>query len=530
MAEREYNFGPGNPDPGVFPPGTWARRAARAEPTPAPSWRTIPTPACPNCAVAAERFERNQGIRPALEDIVITNGAMQSLVLSAQGLVARARRPVVMEEFEYGGTIRVFKQHGLKLVGGCARRRGHAHDAWKMCSRVSHQAGLHFTPTSSYQNSDRDDAAARTARTIARAGATLRPPIEDDTYGDISYEPQSEKAIYAYAKPGEVMYIGSFSKILGPGIRLGFFVAPQPLHGRLMAWKIDGGTSALSQMIAAEYFKDHLWEHVEEGRNSVKDKRNLLLDALETGSLTSRACTGPGLTVGSSCGSSCPRAWIALGSRSWLPNEASCTRPGRRSILGTRTCPTCGWRSGGSSARTSRRGCASWRSACARRCLRGSKRAGRSAVTASPRPKKPTWLLDRPLYEYRGQVAFVFGAAGVARRVETLDGALDARLRTRRGERLLRWARTGVDAALVTPTRHDPSSIFCAPAPTIAQSDKRRRNFTYECGPLATGNDTSVTSSSAASGVENSPRKNSRAGIDRLLVVIVASSISASVP
>jgi hypothetical protein len=49
-----------------------------------------------------------------------------------------------------------------------------------------------------------------------------------------------------------------------------------------MAWKIDGGTSALSQMIAAEYFKDHLWEHVEEGRNSVKDKRNLLLDALET--------------------------------------------------------------------------------------------------------------------------------------------------------------------------------------------------------------------------------------------------------
>jgi DNA-binding transcriptional MocR family regulator len=35
-------------------------------------------------------------------------------------------------------------------------------------------------------------------------------------------------------------------------------------------------------MIAAEYFKDHLWEHVEEGRNSVKDKRNLLLDALET--------------------------------------------------------------------------------------------------------------------------------------------------------------------------------------------------------------------------------------------------------
>jgi 2-aminoadipate transaminase len=78
------------------------------------------------------------------------------------------------------------------------------------------------------------------------------------------------------------MYIGSFSKILGPGIRLGFFIAPQAIATRLMPWKIDGGSSGLAQMIAAEYFKDHLWAHVEEGRLAVKDKRNVLLDALES--------------------------------------------------------------------------------------------------------------------------------------------------------------------------------------------------------------------------------------------------------
>jgi 2-aminoadipate transaminase len=105
--------------------------------------------------------------------------------------------------------------------------------------------------------------------------------VEDDTYGDISFEPLTVPAIYALANPGEVMYIGSFSKILGPGIRLGFFIATESIIARLMPWKMDGGTSMLAQLVAAEYFKDHLWDHIEEGRQSVKDKRNALLDALE---------------------------------------------------------------------------------------------------------------------------------------------------------------------------------------------------------------------------------------------------------
>ena len=63
----------------------------------------------------------------------------------------------------------------------------------------------------------------------------------------------------------------------------------------------------------------------------------------------------------------------------------------------------------------------------------------------------------------------------------------------------------------------------------MAQSDIRRRNLMYLCGPLATGKLTSVTSSSAAKGVVNRPWKKSRAGIERLLVAMVASSIRAIV-
>ena len=156
--------------------------------------------------------------------------------------------------------------------------------------------------------------------------------VEDDTYGDISFEPLKVPAIYSLAKPGEVMYIGSFSKILGPGVRLGFFMATESIITRLMPWKMDGGTSMLSQLVAAEYFKDHLWDHIEEGRQAVKDKRNTLLDALEGefGAVAGHAA-GPSPTAACSCGSSCPKTSTARDCRSWPRRAASRTRPGRHS-------------------------------------------------------------------------------------------------------------------------------------------------------------------------------------------------------
>jgi 2-aminoadipate transaminase len=285
-APREFNFGAGNPDPGVFPAqelGAAAQRVIAREGTELAHYPDpLGLPALR--AIAVERFERNHGMRPPIEHVVITNGAMQGLQLSAQGL-ARPGDGVVLEEFEYSGTIRVFKQWGLELLGVPLDEHGMRMDA--LADVLARQAQIGKLPafiytTASYQNpTGATLPKERRVRLIELARQYGLPIVEDDTYGDISFEPLTEQAVYALANPGEVMYIGSFSKILGPGLRLGFFIAPEPLFARLMPWKIDGGTSALSQMIAAEYFNAHLWPHVEEGRASVKDKRNMLLDALE---------------------------------------------------------------------------------------------------------------------------------------------------------------------------------------------------------------------------------------------------------
>src|SRR3979411_720795 len=153
---REFNFGAGNPDPGVFPAKELGEAAQRVlsrlgkelahypDPQGLPELRTV----------AVERFERNHGMLTPSADVVITNGAMQGLQLSAQGLASRGDS-VVLEEFEYGGTIRVFKQFGLELLGVPLDEQGMRMDA--LAEVLAHQAQLGKLPafiytTASYQN------------------------------------------------------------------------------------------------------------------------------------------------------------------------------------------------------------------------------------------------------------------------------------------------------------------------------------------------------------------------------------------
>ncbi|MBV8713744.1 MAG: PLP-dependent aminotransferase family protein [Chloroflexi bacterium] len=297
---KTYNFGPGNPDPGVFPShdlGEAARRALSRMGTilaQYPEQRGLPELR----GVAQARFERNHHVRPPLENIVITNGAMQGLQLSAMGL-ARPGDSVVLEEFEYVGTIRVFKQCGLELVPVAIDDEGMRMDDLE--SVLERQVASGRKPafiytTASYQNpTGTSQPVERRRRLLELARRYQITIVEDDTYADISFEPPRVPAIYSLAQPGEVVYIGSFSKILGPGVRLGFFIADESTIARMMPWKMDGGTSMLSQLVAAEYFKDHLWDHIEEGRQAVKDKRNTLLDALEAefGSVPGMSWTRP---------------------------------------------------------------------------------------------------------------------------------------------------------------------------------------------------------------------------------------------
>jgi 2-aminoadipate transaminase len=116
--------------------------------------------------------------------------------------------------------------------------------------------------------------------TCARLGLPL---IEDDPYGALSYKGEPMPKMVAM-NPDGVIYMGSFSKVLTPGIRLGYVAAPLPLVRRLELAKqaADLHTAQLTQMVVHEVVKDgFLDQHIPTIRTLYGNQCQVMLDAME---------------------------------------------------------------------------------------------------------------------------------------------------------------------------------------------------------------------------------------------------------
>ena len=109
------------------------------------------------------------------------------------------------------------------------------------------------------------------------------PLVEDNPYGDLWYEEEPPLPLAA-RNPEGVIYMGSFSKVLAPGLRIGFIVAPKSVYGKLTQAKqaADLHTPSFNQRVVAEVIKDgFLDRHVPTIRAMYKVQRDVMLMALE---------------------------------------------------------------------------------------------------------------------------------------------------------------------------------------------------------------------------------------------------------
>jgi 2-aminoadipate transaminase len=229
-------------------------------------------------------FMRRRGVACTVENVFITNGAQQALEILGRLLLDPGEAAVV-EALTFTGISQVMHAHGARLRAAALDLRTgvdpadfeRALTAGGQPARVGAVIPDFNNPTS---------ASLPTASRVALAAAAARtgvPLIEDDPYALLRYAGEVQPPIKAYDEAGLVLYIGSFSKIIAPALRLGWIVAPAELLPRLTVLResLDLESSQLLQRVATEFVQRGFLEtHVQVLNTANLERRNAMLAAL----------------------------------------------------------------------------------------------------------------------------------------------------------------------------------------------------------------------------------------------------------
>ena len=216
-------------------------------------------------------------VNPA--QVLITTGSQQGLDLIAKVLIDGGSR-VLVETPTYLGALQAFTPMEPDIMSVDCDDEGV--DLADLSSKAAGARFFYVLPN--FQNpTGRTMTEARRAALSAEAARLGLPLVEDNPYGDLWFDRPPPLPLTA-RNPDGCVYLGSFSKVLAPGLRLGFMVAPKSLYPKLLQAKqaADLHSPGFNQRMVAEVMKDgFLDRHVPTIRALYKSQQGAMLAALE---------------------------------------------------------------------------------------------------------------------------------------------------------------------------------------------------------------------------------------------------------
>ncbi|MHC3815259.1 MocR-like pyridoxine biosynthesis transcription factor PdxR [Streptomyces sp. DT9] len=275
-----YSLMPGSPDLSTFPRAEWlkaARRALTSAPNDALGYGD-PRGRVELRTVLADYLSRARGVYADPDRIVICSGFVHGLIMMGKVLRERRVREVAVESYGLDVHTRLLTEAGLRIpclpldelgsrTGELPTMRG----AGAVLLTPAHQF-----PTGVPLHPDRRAAAVDWARST---GGLI---LEDDYDGEFRYDRQPVGALQGL-DPEHVVYLGTASKSMAPGLRLGWMVVPQALVGEVTGAKgvSDWSSSALDQLTLAEFIASGAYDrHVRSMRLRYRRRRDQLVAAL----------------------------------------------------------------------------------------------------------------------------------------------------------------------------------------------------------------------------------------------------------
>jgi 2-aminoadipate transaminase len=219
-----------------------------------------------------------QGLQVPAAQVLITSGSQQGLDLVGKVLIDAGSR-VAVESPTYLGALQAFAPYEPEFQALDCDEQGPLPRALAAASGARF---LYLLPN--FQNpSGRSMGAARRLEIVRAAAQAGLPLVEDNPYGELWYDAPPPPPLSAAAGAGAI-YLGSFSKVLAPGLRLGYVVAPQALFPKLLQAKqaADLHTPGFNQRVAHEVLRSGLLDtHLPQVRARYKAQRDAMRAALE---------------------------------------------------------------------------------------------------------------------------------------------------------------------------------------------------------------------------------------------------------
>ena len=222
---------------------------------------------------------RRRGIVAAPDDVLIVSGTQQAFALAADVLLDDGDR-VLLEDPHYRGARQVFQTQGASVIGCRVDGDGLVTAALPAgkATRLAVVTPSHQFPTGAVLSLNRRMQLLDWAQ---RSGCWL---IEDDYDGEFRFDARPLAALKSLDRTDGVIYIGTFSKVLFPSLRLGYMVLPPGLRQAFVAakWLTDRGCPAIEQAALARLIASGSFErHLRQAAKALKARRTALLAALK---------------------------------------------------------------------------------------------------------------------------------------------------------------------------------------------------------------------------------------------------------
>ncbi len=235
-------------------------------------------------AFVAAKLARDRAIKVSADDIILGSGSSQPIHMVAETLLD-PNDVVLTEDFVYVGTLNTLRRFGADLRGVASDEEGMIPAAIEEVIRQAVAEGkrpklIYTVPT--FQNPQGWTMSLERRKALVALSQQYDVPIlEDDCYVDLRFEGTDVPSIYSLDGSGRVLYVASFSKIIAPGMRIGYLTGPRAFLERALGAKSGGSVNTFGSWAVHRFSTSHLYSHIEEINDIQKQRRDAMLAALD---------------------------------------------------------------------------------------------------------------------------------------------------------------------------------------------------------------------------------------------------------